>query len=101
MSPSRLRGVPELPTAVEQGFPTLIAQQSIGLLAPAGTPNAIIEQIAQATRKALASKDYQKMLLDSGVEPDLDSGPDKFRRSLEDDIARWRPVVTATGLKVD
>ena len=101
VSPSRLRGVPELPTAVEQGFPTLIAQQSIGLLAPAGTPNAIIEQIAQATRKALASKDYQKMLLDSGVEPDLDSGPDKFRRSLEDDIARWRPVVTAIGLKVD
>jgi hypothetical protein len=41
------------------------------------------------------------MLLDSGVEPDLDSGPEKFRRSLEDDIARWRPVVTATGLKVD
>jgi tripartite-type tricarboxylate transporter receptor subunit TctC len=101
VSPSRLRGVPELLTAVEQGFPTLIAQQSIGLLAPAGTPNPIIEQIAQATHKALASKDYQKMLLDSGVEPDLDSGPDKFRRSLEDEIARWRPVVAAIGLKVD
>jgi tripartite-type tricarboxylate transporter receptor subunit TctC len=101
VSPARLRGVPELPTAVEQGFPTLITQLSIGLLAPAGTPKAIIEQIAQATRNALASQEYQKMLLDSGVEPDLDSGPEKFRRSLENDIARWTPVVNAIGLKVD
>jgi len=101
VSPSRLTGVPELPTAVEQGFPGLISQQFIGLLAPAGTPRAIINQIAQATRAALTDREYQQMLIDSGLEPDLDSSPEKFRRSLEGDIARWTPVVNAIGLKID
>ena len=36
-----------------------------------------------------------------GLEPDLDSSPEKFRRSLEGDIARWTPIVNAIGLKLD
>ena len=101
VSPTRLAGVPELPTAVEQGFPDLVAQQSVGLLAPAGTPKPIIDQIAQATRTALADPEYQRLLTESGFEPDLDSSPAKFRRSLDRDIARWTPIVKAIGLKID
>jgi tripartite-type tricarboxylate transporter receptor subunit TctC len=101
VSPTRLAGVPDLPNAVEQGFPSLIAQQFIGLLAPSGTPKAIITQVAQATHKAMADRDYQQMLIESGFEPDLDSNPEKFGRSLENDIARWAPVVKAIGLKID
>jgi tripartite-type tricarboxylate transporter receptor subunit TctC len=101
VSPSPLIGVPELPTAVEQGFPSLVAQQFIGLLAPAGTPNAIINQITQATHVALTDREYLQTLIESGLEPDLDSSPEKFRRSLEDDIARWTPIVNAIGLKLD
>lgn len=101
VSPSRLNGVPELPTAVEQGFPTLVAEQFIGLLAPAGTPKAIINQVALAARAALAEPDIQQFLIESGLEPDLDSSPEKFGRSLEDDISRWTPVVNAIGLKID
>jgi tripartite-type tricarboxylate transporter receptor subunit TctC len=101
VSPTRLVGVPELPTAVEQGFPGVVAQQSVGLLAPAGTPKPIIGQIAQATRTALSDPEYQRLLTESGFEPDFDSGPEKFRRSLERDIARWTPVVKAIGLKID
>jgi tripartite-type tricarboxylate transporter receptor subunit TctC len=101
VSPSPLIGVPELPTAVEQGFPSLVALASVGLLAPAATPKAIINQIAQATRTALAERDYQQTLFESGFEPDLDSSPEKFRRSLEGDIARWTPVVNAIGLRLD
>jgi tripartite-type tricarboxylate transporter receptor subunit TctC len=101
ISPSRLVGVPELPTAVEQGYPSLIAQQFIGLLAPAKTPKPIIEQLAQATRTTLADREYQQMLIESGFEPDPDSSPDKFRRLLEGDIARWTPIVNAIGLKID
>ena len=101
VSPSPLIGVPELPTAVEEGFPSLVALTSVGLLAPAGTPKAIINQIAQATRTALAERDYQQTLFESGFEPDLDSSPERFRRSLEGDIARWTPVVKAIGLRLD
>jgi tripartite-type tricarboxylate transporter receptor subunit TctC len=41
------------------------------------------------------------MLIDSGFEPDLDSNPQAFRRLIEADIARWAPLVTAIGLRLD
>src|SRR5712691_7303548 len=49
-SPARLDAAPELPTAAELGFAGMTVMGSIGLLAPAGTPIGIVEQIAQATR---------------------------------------------------
>ena len=100
-SPRRLVAAPEIPTAVEAGLPGMISQQSIGLFAPAGTPKAIIEQIAQSTRTALAERTYQQMLIESGFEPDVNSTPEKFRRLIEDDLARWAPLVKAIGLKLD
>jgi tripartite-type tricarboxylate transporter receptor subunit TctC len=100
-SPTRLTAAPELPTAAEQGFPGLIIIGSIGLLAPAGTPIAIIAQIAQATRTAVTEPLYKQMLIDAGIEPILDSDPEKFRRSLAADVALWTPVVKALGLKID
>ena len=74
---------------------------SLGLLAPAGTPKPIIEQIAQATRTALAEQSYQQTLIEAGFEPTLDSNPEKFRRSLAADVALWTPVVKGLGLKID
>ena len=100
-SPTRLIAAPAIPTAVEAGLPGMVSQQSIGLFAPAGTPNAIIEQISQATRAALADATYRQMLIESGFEPDIDSTPDKFRRLIGEDIARWSPLVKAIGLKLD
>jgi tripartite-type tricarboxylate transporter receptor subunit TctC len=74
---------------------------SIGLLAPAGTQTEIVEQIAQATRTAVAEPAYKQMLIDAGIEPTLDSNPEKFRRSLAADVALWTPVVETLGLKID
>jgi len=100
-SPTRLAGAPDLPTAAEAGLPGFISTGSGGLLAPAGTPRPIIDQIARATHTALAEPAYQRMLIDAGLEPTPDSSPEKFRRMLADDIALWTPVVTALGLKID
>jgi tripartite-type tricarboxylate transporter receptor subunit TctC len=100
-SPTRLIAAPELPTAAELGFPGMTVTGSIGLLAPAATPIEIIEQIAQATRTAIAEPAYQQMLIDAGIEPTLDSNPEKFRRSLAADVALWTPVVKALALKID
>ena len=101
VSPARLAGTPELPTAVEQGFPTLVALQYIGLLAPAGTPGEIVAQIAQATHAVVAARDFQQMLLEAGVEPDVNSTPEKFRRDLAADIVHWTPVINQMGFKID
>jgi tripartite-type tricarboxylate transporter receptor subunit TctC len=100
-SPTRLIAAPELPTAAELGFPGMTVTGSIGLLAPAGTPIGIIEQIAQASRTAVAEPAYKQMLIDAGIEPTLDSNPEKFRRSLAADVALWTPVVKTLALKID
>jgi tripartite-type tricarboxylate transporter receptor subunit TctC len=100
-SPTRLKAAPELPTAAEAGFPGLTVTATLGLLAPTGTPKPIIEQIAQATRTALAEPAYQQMLIEGGFEPTLDSNSDKFRQALAADVALWTPVVEALGLRID
>ena len=100
-SPARLTAAPELPTAGELGFPGMTVTGSIGLLAPAGTPTDIIEQIAQATRVAVAEPTYKQMLIDAGMEAPVDSNPETFRQSLAADVALWAPVVKSLGLKLD
>jgi len=100
-SPARLSAAPELSTAVEQGFPGLTVTGSIGLLAPTGTPVDIIEQIAQATRMAVAEPTYKQMLTDAGMEAPIDPNPENFRQSLAADVALWAPVVKSLELKLD
>jgi tripartite-type tricarboxylate transporter receptor subunit TctC len=100
-SPARLIAAPELPTAAELGLSGMTVTGSIGVLAPAGTPIGIIEQIAHATRTAVAEPAYKQMLIDAGMESTLDSNPENFRRTLAADVALWAPVVEALGLKID
>jgi len=100
-SRARLVAAPELPTAAELGFPGMTVKGSIGLLAPAGTSTGIIEQVAQATRTAVAEPGFQQMLVDAGIEPTPDSNPEAFRQSLVSDLALWAPVVKALALKLD
>jgi tripartite-type tricarboxylate transporter receptor subunit TctC len=99
-SPNRLAAARELPTAAE-ALPGMVSQQLIGLFAPAGTADAIIAQIAQANHALLAQSDYQKMLMETGFEPDLDSSPEIFRRRIAAEIAQWTPIVQALGIKID
>jgi tripartite-type tricarboxylate transporter receptor subunit TctC len=100
-SPARLIAAPELATVAEAGFPGLTNQVTIGPAAPAGTPTPIIEQIAQATRTALADPAYRQKLIEAGFEVSPDTTPEKFRRRLDDDVAFWLPLVRRLGLKVD
>ena len=72
---------------------------SIGLLAPAGTPTGIIDQIAQATRTIVAEPAFRQMLIEAGIEPTLNSSPEKFRQSLAADIALWAPVVKSLAFE--
>jgi tripartite-type tricarboxylate transporter receptor subunit TctC len=99
--PERLVADHDIPTAVESGLPKMISVNFTGLFAPAKTPKPIVEQIAAATVSALASQEVRKNLIEQGLEPYPDSTPEKTRRFVEDDIARWTPVVRAIGLKLN
>ncbi|OGA53185.1 MAG: hypothetical protein A3G25_03540, partial [Betaproteobacteria bacterium RIFCSPLOWO2_12_FULL_63_13] len=74
---ARLKGAPDIPIAIESGLPGMVAELFSALLAPAGTPPAIVEQIAEATRKALADENYQQALIKAGFELSADTTPDK------------------------
>ena len=79
----------------------MIAQNFIGLFAPARTSPAIIEQVAQATRVVMDDEALLRSLTASGLEPELASTPDKTRRFVADEVARWGPVIKTIGLKLD
>src|SRR5260370_18062264 len=78
-NPTRLGVAPELATAVESGLPGLTVTGTIGLLAPAGTPGAIINRIAQPTRTAGAEPGYAHPLIEAGVHPTPPPHPPQFR----------------------
>ncbi len=100
-SHARLKGAPDIPTAIESGLPGLVAELFTALFAPAGTPRAIIEQIAQATQKALADEEYQRALVKSGFEISPDTSPDRALKFVNDEYARLTPVIKASGLKLE
>ncbi len=74
-SSARIKAAPDIPTAVEAGLPGMIAGNLNGLFAPAGVPRAIIDRIADATRRIMADADIQNILVKSGFEPILELGP--------------------------
>jgi len=96
--PQRLKGAPNIPTAIPT-VPNMIATLFTGVFAPAGTPQTVIDQVSQATRKALADASFQKLLVDSGIEPVLDSSPEKAQRFIDQEHDRLMPVIKATGFK--
>ena len=100
-SPERLTAAAELPTVAEAGFPGLTNQSTIGPVAPAGTPKPIIEQVAQANLALLADGDYRQLLISGTFEPHGDLDPQAYRRYVENELARWSPIVKTLGLKID
>jgi tripartite-type tricarboxylate transporter receptor subunit TctC len=100
-TPARMIALPELPTALEAGLAGMIAHNFVGLFAPAGTPRAIIAQIAQATRTAMADPAFRELLIQSGFEPQAEATPEAAQRTVNEEIARWTPVIKAVGLKLD
>ncbi len=99
-APRRLSAAPNIPTAIEEGVPNMVGQLFLGIFAPKGTPQAVVEQIAKATREALADAAYQKALSDSGFESVPNSGPAEARRTMAEEKDRWAPVVKAIDLKM-
>jgi tripartite-type tricarboxylate transporter receptor subunit TctC len=100
-NPTRLTIAPEIPTAIEAGVPGLFVQQVLGLFAPAGIPQPINAQIAEANRVAMADKTYRQSLIDAAVIPAADWTPEKFNQFMAEEVARWTPLVEAIGVRLD
>jgi len=99
MSERRLKIAPDIPTTAEAGLPGLVAANFNGLFAPAGVPKAIVSQIAEATHAAMADAQMQDIIVKSGFEPVLDSGPEQAQKEVASELARWLPIIKKLDFK--
>jgi tripartite-type tricarboxylate transporter receptor subunit TctC len=100
-SKQRSAAMPELPTIEEAGqLPGFEASSWFGLLAPAGTPAAIVNRVQQETAKALSSPAIKEKLMAQGAIPSGNT-PQEFAKLIEAEIGKWAAVVKASGAKVD
>lgn len=96
----RLAQMPDVPTLDEAGVQGYESEIWLGLAAPAATPPAIIEQINQAVRKAMASADVVSKLQSQGIDV-MVSSPDQMRQRGLEDLKRWGDIIRTAGIKVD
>ncbi|MCA0425239.1 MAG: tripartite tricarboxylate transporter substrate binding protein [Proteobacteria bacterium] len=99
-SPKRLPLMPDVPTVEEQGYPGFETSQWYGILAPKGTPDAIIKKLNADINKVLAEPDIQKRLQDDGAVAGSGS-PEDFGKYIDAEEKRWGPVVKKAGIKPD
>ena len=97
-SEKRAPQVPEVPTLIESGFPGYKVMSWIGLMAPAGTPKEIVDQIAAEVGVAMKDKKFVERLKDFGAEP-LGNSPEEFKAMIHADIALWGEAVGIAGAK--
>jgi tripartite-type tricarboxylate transporter receptor subunit TctC len=96
----RLAQMPDVPTLDEAGVPGYESEIWLGLAAPSATPPAIIEQINQAVRKAMATADVMSKLQSQGIDVVV-SSPDQMRQRGLEDLKRWGDIIRTAGIKVD
>jgi tripartite-type tricarboxylate transporter receptor subunit TctC len=96
----RIPQLPDVPTLQEAGVPGYDASVWLGLLAPAGTPPAIIARLNAEVAKALEAPDTRKALYNAGVEADP-SSPEAMTQLMEREMARWGKVVKDAGIKLE
>jgi tripartite-type tricarboxylate transporter receptor subunit TctC len=99
-SAERNRLLPEVPTFAELGYPKVAVSLWYGLLVPAATPKPIIDRLNRETAKALGSPDVREKLLAQGAEP-MPGTPEAFGAFMQEEMAKWAPVVKQAGVKLD
>jgi tripartite-type tricarboxylate transporter receptor subunit TctC len=96
----RFPGAPELPTIAESGLPGFESSAWDGVLAPAGTPEAIINKLNAAIRTALADPELIETLKSRGATV-VPGTPEEFARHIVASTRKWAQVVKASGAKID
>ena len=99
-SAERNRLLPEVPTFAELGYPKVAVSLWYGLLAPAGTPKPVVERLNREVAKALTSPDVRDKLQAQGAEP-MPGTPEAFASFMQEEMAKWAPVVKQAGVKLD
>ncbi|WP_342666321.1 Bug family tripartite tricarboxylate transporter substrate binding protein [Muricoccus aerilatus] len=97
----RLPQVPNIPTFGEAGVPGYEAYTWHMVLAPSGTPEPVVSAINDALNKVMAMESVKQRLSDLTMETRSDTTPASAKKWLDDEIAKWEPIIKAAGIKAD
>ena len=89
--------LPEVPSIDEAGLPGVHARIWIGLLAPAGTPQAIVDSLSKAVNEAIRAEDFTNQMRLQGMEL-MGGSAEEFAALIRSDTARWDAVVQGANL---
>ena len=92
--------LPDVPTLIESGVPGYEAYVWLGLLAPKGTPPAIVDRLHREVIAVLATPEVKTYMADAGIEI-VGSTPAEFGRFFRAEKDLWAKVVRETGAKID
>ena len=96
----RWPGAPEIPTMAETGVPGYEASAWFGILAPGGTPKAVVDLLQQQIAAILHLPEVEKLYLEQGALP-VGNTPEEFSRLISGEMQKWGRVVAQTGVKLD
>ena len=92
--------LPDVPTMNEAGVPGYEATIWLGLMAPRGTPKAVVDRLNEAVSKIASQPEVKQLWVKQGAVP-LVMTPEVFDKYMRDDIAKWSRVIKTAGIKVD
>jgi tripartite-type tricarboxylate transporter receptor subunit TctC len=100
LSPTRSSLLPDVPTSNESGLPGFESVLHYGLLAPAGTPQPIIERLNKELRALVDSEEVKKRIRSEGGDP-LPSSPQEYAADIDREETKWGQLIRKLNLKVD
>ena len=98
---TRMRAMPELPTLQEQGLKGFECYTWNAILAPADTPQPIVDRLSEAINKALDDPAVFKRLQEAGIDPTPGSTPKQATAFIKAELAKWAPIIKASGAHID
>jgi tripartite-type tricarboxylate transporter receptor subunit TctC len=99
-SKERVSTLPDVPTAAQAGLKGFEVSSMFGILAPAGTPKAVVDKLAAEMKKALGTQEAKDALLQQGVIVNY-AGPEAAAVALRDERAKWAKVITDSNVKAE
>ena len=90
--------LPDVPTVAESGYPDYDVVASYSVLAPAGTPAAIVSRLSTELAKITNQRDIREKLATLGIEP-VGSTPEQLAATMQSELAKWTRLAQSLGLK--
>jgi tripartite-type tricarboxylate transporter receptor subunit TctC len=98
MGEKRDPAFPDTPTLIESGYPGVVVIGWNGLLAPAGTPPAIVNKLSQELGRHLSAPEFRARMASLGADPSP-SSPEAFAAFIKAEAAKWHKVIRTIGLE--